>query len=189
LGNFPFSFFLPFFSFLSLLFSSSFLLLLPPCTTHSTGPNQRSSGPSSPPKAHPSPSPSPSLHGRPQTSSIFIVGQSKRMHTTFLLLSPPSILSEINSNLWILQDFIFQLNSDFISNSNPNPSRLLPHPNICLGATPPPLSTPISPQNQTLAATLSSTTSSVPLATATPIPKSSLQIKPCVGHEKPRTQP
>jgi hypothetical protein len=40
------------------------------------------------------------------------------------LLSPPSILSETNINLWILQDFIFQLNSDFISNLNHNPSGL-----------------------------------------------------------------
>jgi hypothetical protein len=29
------------------------------------------------------------------------------VRTTSLLLSPPSILSEINSNIWILQDFVF----------------------------------------------------------------------------------
>jgi hypothetical protein len=61
-------------------------------------------------------------HRRPQPSSVFFVGQPKRMRTTFLLPSPPSILSETNSNLQILRDFIFQLNSDFISNSNLNPS-------------------------------------------------------------------
>jgi hypothetical protein len=75
------------------------------------------------------------------------------MHKTSHLLSPPSILSETNSNLQILQDFIFQLNSDFISNSNLNPSRLLLCPYISLGAPPPHLSTSIFPQNQTLAAT------------------------------------
>jgi hypothetical protein len=47
------------------------------------------------------------LHERPQTSSIFFVGQLKRMHRIFIFLSPPSILSETNSNLWILWDFIF----------------------------------------------------------------------------------
>jgi hypothetical protein len=75
------------------------------------------------------------------------------MRTTFLLLSPPSILSETNSSLRILQDFVFQLNSYFTSNSNLNPSGLLPLPYISFGAPPPHLSTPISPQNQTLAAT------------------------------------
>jgi hypothetical protein len=73
------------------------------------------------------------------------------MHTTFLLLSPPSILSEMNSKLRILWDFVFQLNSDFISNSNHNPSGHLPHPYISLGAPPPRIPMPISPQNQTLA--------------------------------------
>jgi hypothetical protein len=80
-------------------------------------------------------------HSRPppwkaQISSVFFVGQLKRMQITSLLLSPPSILSEMNSNLRILRDFIFQLNSDFISNSNLNPSGLLPHPYISLGAPP-----------------------------------------------------
>jgi hypothetical protein len=73
------------------------------------------------------------------------------VRTTFLLLSPPSILSKINSNLWILRDFIFQLNSDFISNLNLNPFGLLPHPYISLGAPPPCIPMLISPQNQTLA--------------------------------------
>jgi hypothetical protein len=49
------------------------------------------------------------------------------MHITSLLLSPPSILSKTNSNLRILWDFAFQLNLDFISNSNPKDFRLLPH--------------------------------------------------------------
>jgi hypothetical protein len=75
------------------------------------------------------------------------------MHKTSHLLSPPSILSETNSNLQILQDFIFQLNSNFISNSNLNPSGLLLCPYISLGAPPPHLPTSILPQNQTLAAT------------------------------------
>jgi hypothetical protein len=69
------------------------------------------------------------------------------------LAIPPSILSKINSNLWILRDFIFQLNLDFISNSNLNPFRLLLHPYISLGAPPPCIPMPIYPQNQTLAAT------------------------------------
>jgi hypothetical protein len=42
------------------------------------------------------------------------------MHTMSLLLFPASILSETNSNLQILQDFIFKRNFDFISNSNVN---------------------------------------------------------------------
>jgi hypothetical protein len=72
---------------------------------------------------------------------------------TSLLQSPPSILSETNSNLRILRDFVFQLNSDFISNSNINPSGLLLHPYISLRAPPPCIPMPISSQNRTLAAT------------------------------------
>jgi hypothetical protein len=75
------------------------------------------------------------------------------VHTTSLLLSPPSILFETNSNLQILRDFIFQLNSDFISNSNLNPSRLLLCPYISLGVPPPRLTASILPQNRTLAIT------------------------------------
>jgi hypothetical protein len=71
---------------------------------------------------------------------------------TSILLFPPSILSETNSNLQILQDFIFQLNPDFISNSNLHLSELLPCPYISLGAPPPHLPAPISSQNQILAA-------------------------------------
>jgi hypothetical protein len=71
------------------------------------------------------------------------------MHTTSLLLSSPSILSETKSNLRIF----FQLNSDFITNSNFNPSGLLLCPYISLGAPLPCLPTLILPQNQTLAAT------------------------------------
>jgi hypothetical protein len=56
-----------------------------------------------------------------------------------------------------------------------------------LGAPPPPPSMPILPQNQTLAATLSSTTSPVPLVATTPVPKSFLQIKPRADREKPMT--
>jgi hypothetical protein len=81
------------------------------------------------------------------------MGQPKRMHTTSLLLSPPSILSEMNSNLQILWDLVFQLNSDFISNSNLNPSGLLLCPYISLGAPPQCLSMSMLPQNQTLATT------------------------------------
>jgi hypothetical protein len=90
------------------------------------------------------------------------------MHMTFLLLSLPSILSEMNSNLRILQDFIFQLNSNFISNSNLNPSGLLPRPYMSSVAPPPRPSMPILPQNQNLAATMSSTMSLVPLFQSTP---------------------
>jgi hypothetical protein len=74
------------------------------------------------------------------------------MCMTSLLLSPPSILSETKCNLCILRYFIFQLNSDFISNSSLNPSGLLIHPYISLGAPPPCIATLISPLNQTLAA-------------------------------------
>jgi hypothetical protein len=70
-----------------------------------------------------------------------------------LLQSTPSILSKTNSNLQILRDFIFQLNLDFISNSNLNPPGLLPHPYISLGAPPPRIPMPILPQNRALAAT------------------------------------
>jgi hypothetical protein len=93
------------------------------------------------------------LHEEPHTSSFFFVGWPKRMHMTSLLQSPPSILSETNSNLWILRDSIFQLNSDFISNSNLNPSGLLPHPYISLGAPPPRIPMPILPQNWALVTT------------------------------------
>jgi hypothetical protein len=125
-------------------------------------------------------------HGEPQPSSFFFVGWSKWIHTTSLLLSPPSILSETDSNLWILRDFIFQLNSGFIFNSNPNASGLLLHPYISLGAPPPHIPMPISPQNRTLDATRVPAPSPVPVVVATSIPKLSLQIKPCVVHEKPR---
>jgi hypothetical protein len=92
-------------------------------------------------------------HGRPQPSTVFFMGQLKGRCTTSLLLSPPSILSETYSNLLILWDFVFQINSNFISNSNPNASRLLPHTYITLGAPPPCFPMTISPENQTLAAT------------------------------------
>jgi hypothetical protein len=81
------------------------------------------------------------------------MGQLKWMHMTTLLLSPPSTLSETNSNLWILWDLVFQLNSTFISDLNLNPSELLLCPYISLGAPPPHLPTSILPQNQTLSAT------------------------------------
>jgi hypothetical protein len=72
------------------------------------------------------------------------------MHTTSLLRSPPLILSETNSNLWFLQGFVFQLNSDFISILNLNPSGLLLCPYISLCTPPSRLPTSILPQNQTL---------------------------------------
>jgi hypothetical protein len=93
----------------------------------------------------------------------------------------------MNSNLRILWDFIFQLNSNFISNSNLNPSGLLPHLYISLGAPPPHLPNGILPQNETPAATQVPPPSPVPLADATPVPKPSLQIKPRAGSEKQKT--
>jgi hypothetical protein len=90
-------------------------------------------------------------------------------------------------NLLILQDFVFQLNSDFISNLNLNPSGLLSHSYISLGAPPPCIPMPISPQNQTLATTRVPPPLLVPLVAVTSIPKPSLEIKPRVGREKPRT--
>jgi hypothetical protein len=65
----------------------------------------------------------------------------------FILQSSPLILSETNSNLRILRDSIFQLNSDFISNSNLNPFGLLSHPYISLVAPPPRIPMPIPSQN------------------------------------------
>jgi hypothetical protein len=109
------------------------------------------------------------------------------MHMTSLLQLLPSILSEMNSNLRILQDFIFQLNSDLISNSNLKTSGLLPHPYISLGAPPPRIPMPISPQTQTLATTQVPPPLPLHIIGATSIPKLSLQIKPRVGREKPRT--
>jgi hypothetical protein len=101
---------------------------------------------------------------------------------TSLLLSPPSILSETNSNLQILRDSVFQLNSDFISNSNLNPSGLLPHPYISLGAPPRRIPLPIHSQNRALAATRVSPPSPLPVVATTSIPNYSLQIKP--NHRK-----
>jgi hypothetical protein len=102
---------------------------------------------------------------------------------TSLLLSPPSILFETNSNLRILRDSVFQLNLDFISNSNLNPPGLLPHPYIILGVSP----HAIPPQNRALAATQVPPPSPLPIVAATSISKPSLPIKPLAGREKPRT--
>jgi hypothetical protein len=78
----------------------------------------------------------PPIIGELQPRLFFFGEQSNRMHTTSLLLSPASILCQTNSNLWISRDFVFQINSDFISKSNLNRSGLLPHPYISLGAPP-----------------------------------------------------
>jgi hypothetical protein len=142
---------------------------------------------SSPWPAHEAPTPAKATsHWEPHTSSFFFMGWPKWMHVTFLLQSSSSILSETNSNLWILRYFVFQLNSDFISNSNPKPFGLLPHPYISLGAPLSRIPMPISPQNQTLAATRLPPPSPLPVITATSILKPSLQIKPCADREKPR---
>jgi hypothetical protein len=109
------------------------------------------------------------------------------MHMTSLLQSPPSILFEMNSNLRILRDFVFQLKLEFISNSNPRASGLLPHRYISLGAPPPRIPMPILPQNQIIAATQIPPPPLLPIIAATTILKPSLQIKPCVGREKLRT--
>jgi hypothetical protein len=106
---------------------------------------------------------------------------------TSLLQSPLSILSEMNTNLRILRDFIFQLNSDFISNLNTKAFGLLPHPYINLGAPPSRIPMTISPQNRTLAATRVPPPSQLPVVATTSISKLSLQIKPRAGREKPRT--
>jgi hypothetical protein len=109
------------------------------------------------------------------------------MRTTILLLSPASILSETNSNLRILWDFFFQLNSDFIYILNLNPSELFPCPYISLGAPPPRLPTQISPQNRALATTrvpsLSSLPSSLPPLFESPPIK--LDPVPVVRGQKP----
>jgi hypothetical protein len=126
-------------------------------------------------------------HGDPHTSSFFFMGQPKWMHMTSLLLSLSSILSKMNSNLWILHHFVFQLNSDFISNSNNKAFGLLLQPNISLGARPPCIPMSISPQNRTLASTHVPPPSPLPVVAATSVPKLSLQIKPRAGREKPMT--
>jgi hypothetical protein len=46
---------------------------------------------------------------------------------------------------------------------------------------------PTPPQNRALAATQVPPSSPLPIVAATSITKPSLQIKPRVGHEKPRT--
>jgi hypothetical protein len=103
------------------------------------------------------------------------------------LQSLPSNFPEMNSNLWILWDFVYQLNLDFISDLNLNPFGLLLHPYISLGAPPPRIPMPISPQNQTLVATRVPPPSPLPVITATSIPNLSLQMKPCVSRENIRT--
>jgi hypothetical protein len=92
-------------------------------------------------------------HGETQQTSFFFKGWPKQMHMTFLLLSPTSVLSEIKYNPQILWDFVFQINSDFISNSSHNPFGLLLHPYINSGAPSPRIPMPISPKNQTLGTT------------------------------------
>jgi hypothetical protein len=199
---FSFSFFsFPSFSFSS-LFSFCFLFLMhneQHCTYQQQGLSPLSYIPhGAPPASPPLPLPLPlrraphgwpwlPSHGEPHTSSFFFVRCQKRVHTTSLLQSPPSILSETNYNLQILRDFIFQLNSDFISNWNLNHSELLLHPYISLGAPPPCIPMPISPQNRTLASTQVPPLSPLLVVTATSIRKSSIQINPLASREKLRT--
>jgi hypothetical protein len=102
---------------------------------------------------------------------------------TSLLLSPALILSQTISNLRILRDSVFQLNSDFISNSNLNPSGLLPHPYISFGAPPPCIPLPIPSQNQVLADTRVPPPSSPPPQFRTPTFK--LNHVPVVRSQKP----
>jgi hypothetical protein len=68
---------------------------------------------------------------RALTKAISIQGMIKTNALSLLLLLA-SILPETNSNLWILQDFIFKRNLDFINNLNVNPSELLPHWLFCI---------------------------------------------------------
>jgi hypothetical protein len=68
------------------------------------------------------------LPRRAPTKTIFLRAMIKMdVHYLHLLAL---ILSETNSNLWILHDFVFQTNSDF----NLNPSGLLPRNYISLGS-------------------------------------------------------
>jgi hypothetical protein len=87
------------------------------------------------------------LPWRAPTKDVFLHGTTKWMYKTFLFLFTAPILSETNSNLWILRDFVFKRNLDFISNSKFNPSGLLPHRYISLGAPSPCIPMPVSPQN------------------------------------------
>jgi hypothetical protein len=174
-------------------YGAPFLLTPQPAATPTPCSSPPPSFPSSPASSYYWSSSSNSGHGRPfhgelQQMPFFFVGQPKRLCMTFLLLSPASILSETNSNLWILQDFVFKRNSDFISNSNFNPSRLLPHPYISFGAPPPRIPMPNSPQNRTIADTQAPSSLLVPLIAAISILILSYQIKPCVGHEKSKTK-
>jgi hypothetical protein len=174
---FHFFFFLAFFfSFPSLLFSSpSSCFLLRYCKraraarTEQQPPSLPLQWPPGAPLAAPPLLPSPmsssyrltwssnSGHGRlpwrALTKAIFLSGMIKMEAHNPPLLSPSSILSKTISNHQILWDFIFQLNSNFISNSNLNPSGLLLRPYISLGAPPPCFPMSILPQNQILAVT------------------------------------
>jgi hypothetical protein len=132
----------------------------------------------------PSPSPPGELmvgHGKPQPSSIFSwdnqngCAQSSSCYPQPQFYLKLTLISEFCGILFL------QTSSDFISNSNFNPSRLLPHPYISLGAPPLCMPMPISPQNQTLAATQAPPLSSVPLIAVISIPNLSYQIKPRVG--------
>jgi hypothetical protein len=118
---------------------------------------------------------------------VFLRGINKTDAYDLPLAIPILNFTRTMSNLRILRDSIFQLNSDFISNSNLNRSGLLPHPYISLGA--PPLCIPmqIPSQNRVLATTRVPPSSPLPVVAATSIPKPSLQIKPRAGHEKPKT--
>jgi hypothetical protein len=150
LENFPFFLFFLFFSFL--FFSSLFppsLLLPHACTASTNNRTPRATAGTMELQLQPRPPPMESL-----TQARFSSWDGQKriyIYMTSLLLSPPLILSETNSNLRILRDSIFQLNSDFISNSNLNPFGLLPHPYISLCPPLPCIPMPIPPQNCALA--------------------------------------
>jgi hypothetical protein len=84
------------------------------------------------------------LPWRALTKDVFIHGMIKMD-----LPLPIPAHNFIRNELYSLDfaGFRFQLNSDFISNSNLNPSGLLPNPYMSLGAPPPCIPMPISPQN------------------------------------------
>jgi hypothetical protein len=80
----------------------------------------------------------------------------------------------------------FKRKSDFISNSNFNPSGLLPQSYISLGEPPPRISMPILTQNRTLVHTRAPPPLSVPLIAAISIPN--INLVSVVRSQKPNSR-
>jgi hypothetical protein len=120
----------------------------PSCTPSPPPPSPSSPSPlSSPWPSHGAPTPDRAALPWRATQLIFLHGITKTDAYDIPLVIPTLNFIRTNSNLRILRDFVFQLNSDFISNSNRKAFGLLPHPYISLGAPPTRIPMPIPPQN------------------------------------------